>query len=435
MKAFLICPCDRPGAAFFSRHTPLALTPLLGRSALDRALAELAQLGFKTVRILTADSPAEIRNSLDENNLWGLQIEVMPVPNEEASKETIMRLGTHIKKTDYSGAVVVKTLNSWPGENGAELWKSGEGWLKELLNRIDEAGRDSVGMREAAPGVWVSTKARISPTANLIGPCWIGKNAWICPDAVVGPGVIVEEDACVDEHAEISESFIGPQTYVGAWTEVRKSLVWGKSLMNWETGSFTEVPDAFLLGDLSASLRRKPACTVLGRMAALATLVATSPVALYAWLRASYDGLPTVITHRGVRTPLTGDLAFAHTLVWHEFNGVRGFLRRWPELWNIVRGDFAWVGNRPLTRERAGELSTDYERLWMNVAPGLVSMADAEGHDGEPYGDIARAHAAFYSAHASSRLNASLFLQAARRILNRHLPLPILPPKSSISNY
>ena len=51
-----------------------------------------------------------------------------------------------------------------------------------------------------------------------------------------------------------------------------------------------------------------------------------------------------------------------------------------------ARGEFAWVGNRPLTRQQAAELRTDFERLWLAVPAGLVSLADAEGCD-DPMGD------------------------------------------------
>jgi hypothetical protein len=50
----------------------------------------------------------------------------------------------------------------------------------------------------------------------------------------------------------------------------------------------------------------------------------------------------------------------------------------------------------PLTPEQAGELYTDFERLWLAVAPGLFSLADAEGC-ADPLGDEARAHASFYA--------------------------------------
>ena len=43
MKALLICPSDRENSDFFSRRQPLALVPLLGRTALDRAMADLAR--------------------------------------------------------------------------------------------------------------------------------------------------------------------------------------------------------------------------------------------------------------------------------------------------------------------------------------------------------------------------------------------------------
>jgi len=67
-----------------------------------------------------------------------------------------------------------------------------------------------------------------------------------------------------------------------------------------------------------------------------------------------------------------------------------------PKLWNIFRGEFAWVGNRPLTKAQAALLSNDFERLWLNTSVGLVSLADVRGCI-DSLNDESRAHASFYA--------------------------------------
>jgi lipopolysaccharide/colanic/teichoic acid biosynthesis glycosyltransferase len=99
------------------------------------------------------------------------------------------------------------------------------------------------------------------------------------------------------------------------------------------------------------------------------------------------------------------------TLVYYQFVGVPGWLRRWPQLWSILRGDFCWIGNRPLTPREAARLSNDFERLWLTSPLGLISLADTEAGSGF-FNDEARAHASYYAVRASRGLDATIFGRA-----------------------
>jgi len=91
--------------------------------------------------------------------------------------------------------------------------------------------------------------------------------------------------------------------------------------------------------------------------------------------------------------------------------GTNPWLRRWPQLWNVARGEFAWVGNRPLAQRDAARLGTEFDRLWLTVPIGLVSLADAQGC-AESFNDEARAHANFYATQANWRLDLSILARA-----------------------
>jgi len=76
-----------------------------------------------------------------------------------------------------------------------------------------------------------------------------------------------------------------------------------------------------------------------------------------------------------------------------------------------VRGEFAWVGNRPLTSAQADVLSNDFERLWLNAPIGLVSLADVRGCL-DSLSDESRAHASFYAVQNNWRLDLSILSAA-----------------------
>jgi len=196
-------------------------------------------------------------------------------------------------------------------------------------------------------------------------------------------------------------------------TDLRHSLAWGRGLLNWQSGSFTEVPDDFLLGELSRHAAGKRTSSLHGRLAALLVLALTSPVLLAAVL-GKPRGQPLLIRHRAVRAPVLTTL-MVETCGYCELNGVPGLWRRWPELWNIVTGRWAWVGNRPLTPEQATELDTEFERLWLAVPPGLFSLADAEGCL-DNRSEETRAHASFYSVQHNLRADLQIVARMLRRI-------------------
>ncbi|MBL9138744.1 MAG: sugar transferase [Verrucomicrobiales bacterium] len=411
MKAILICPSDRPSVAFFSRTRPLALTPILGRSLLDLTLAEVASQGATEILILADDRPEEIRRAVGKGEAWGVKAEVLP-ESQELSYDEARRKYVHRQPTGWLPAPLdVRVIDRIAGT--APLWTDPGTWFSSLRHHIPAAACQRVGYRELSPGIWLHVRARVAQNARLEAPCWIGAFATVRPSARVGPGAIIEDHAYIDDGAEVTESFVGPATYVGALTDLRQSLAWGRGLFKWTTGSFTEVQDSFLLGELSGRAHRKRTSNLAGRALALVALAAFSPVALAAWFRKP-PGTPWFVQRYGVRAPVTNAL-LTEVCRYHELNGVSGIWRRWPQLLNVARGEFAWVGNRPLSPEQAADLYTDFERLWLSVPPGIVSLADAEQCP-DPVGDEARAHASFYAVQRNLSQDLHILGKALRRL-------------------
>jgi carbonic anhydrase/acetyltransferase-like protein (isoleucine patch superfamily) len=106
---------------------------------------------------------------------------------------------------------------------------------------------DRIGVREVKPGVWAGLHTHFAADAQLIAPCWIGERAWIEAGAAIGPNAVLEREVFIARGADVSQSMIGPETFVGQFTEVRNSIAWGSTLVNWERDSCLKVPDAFLL--------------------------------------------------------------------------------------------------------------------------------------------------------------------------------------------
>lgn len=427
MKAILICPSDRQNTGFVAHRLPLALLPILGRTALDRAMAYLARMGAKEIIVLASEMPVKIRAAVAGGKPWGVKAEVFSEPHELTVEQARAKYKT-------SGAVWldepvdVLRAESWPEVAGAKLWLCTTAWFQHLGEHMRAAAGDMVGMKELKPGVWVGSKSHISSTALLTAPCWIGHHAWIAAGAVVGPHAVVEEGACVDECAEVRHSFVAPLSYVGEFVELCNSLVCGGTVYNWKCGATAQVTDAFLLGDLSSS--PSPRSTNLGaRVLALFALMVSLPVFIFAVLHCVlFLRQKPLLRHRSVAAPHTSpDVPYLQTFIHYELNGVSGLWRRLPELWNIFRGDFHWVGNRPMTPEQARRLNNEFERLWLTVPTGVFALADVEdGGDESP--DVAQAHAAYYASCHHFRLDLKILSKALLRLFT-----PVFPVSKQLS--
>ena len=408
MKAILICPAERPAEAAFAEKVPLPLLPVLGRNILHYWLAHLGSQGVKEVTIVADDRPEEIRQYVQNGGRWGMRVNVVPVPCEMSPEEVRFRFRQGDPKEWLAEPHDVILMDHLPTLSKRPLGESHAQWFQTLVAWIQYAHTpDRIGMREIQPGIWAGLRAHISPLAELTAPCWIGEDAQIGPHAVVGPMAIVEDRAVIETGALVSHSWVGPDTYVGEFTSLINSLAWGSTLVNWETGSQTKVPDKFLLCSLRNPAPKAVRVSAFSRALALLTLVLTAPFCLLAISKALLRNQRAFRLRSGVRPAACG----GNTFRYYELTQASPWFARWPQLWNVFKGEMAWVGNRPLTESQAGDLTTEYEKQWLGCAPGLISLGDTKGLMNQ-FDDEARAHAAWYTAARSGWLNTSILADA-----------------------
>jgi len=408
MNAILICPEHRPLGGQFHRMKPLALMPVLGRSLIEHALAKLARNGFRDVVVLASDRPGHIRQTVRDGSAWGLRVRVQPV-SVEPNVQLAALEWTHEFADGKVDTVIV--LDRCALADAETLWQSSEGIFAMYRTALmKENAAAQLTMREASPGVWISTKARVSSQANITGPAWIGANVSVREGARIGPHSVIEPGAFIDSYAIVEESWIGPDTYVGPAIQVMHSLAWGNGVTNWQNGSFLEVSDAFLLCDISHAPRRERRSTMIGRITALALMGIAFPLVLAIMLKRRLHNETVFRERRCILPPPEKVSHFTRTHALLTLEGTDSLLQRWPELWRVVRGDMALIGNRPLTPEAASSLRGDSARNWLGKPAGVFSLADAEHVNGECTTE-AIAYAAYFTARASWKLRLSILLR------------------------
>jgi NDP-sugar pyrophosphorylase family protein len=258
MKTILICPNQASGMPALADSKPLVTLPFLGERFINYWLQHLAAEKFKEVRIITTDPVNSIEPFTGSGSRWGLKIELFHEVRELTPAEARKRYRPAYESDWLPEPNDVIVADHFPGVNGHKVFENYAQWFKGLslwLPQLTASRR--VGLREIEPGVWVGRRTKISSGAKLLAPCWIGDNVRIGSDVVVGPMAFLEDQVVVDARSLIVNSWIGPETFVGTLTELKDSLAWGTLLINWKTGSHTQVTDPFLLASLSEGKREK----------------------------------------------------------------------------------------------------------------------------------------------------------------------------------
>ncbi|MBI4663078.1 MAG: sugar transferase [Verrucomicrobia bacterium] len=412
MRTLLICPAPRPALAALAERMPLSNLPVFGKSLVEHWIQHQASLGAKEIWILATDRPDQVRQTIGSGAKWGVRAEVRPERQELTLDQARRKYRNGSPEGWLGGPNDVVFMDHLPRQPECKLLSSYSNWFRALAAWMPlAAGSDRIGLQQPRPGVWIGLRARVSSTAQLRPPCWLGEDVSIGPGSLIGPMAILEDRACVEDASEITQSVVGPETYVGPMTQLRHSLAWGETLIDWQTESSLKVPDPFVLSSLAAGNGCRKQVGRAPRLAALFMLALTFPWTLAAILRSKMKGQPALVRRTAVR-PRSGTIdRIEELVVYHELESARGWLRRWPQLWNVARGDFAWVGNRPLSPAQARELATEFERLWLAAPIGLFSLADAMGC-ADCLDDQARAHASFYAVQANLRLDWSIIRRA-----------------------
>jgi NDP-sugar pyrophosphorylase family protein len=220
-------------------------------------MSHLACAGMKQVVLLANDRPDEVRKFVGDGARWGIVAEVIAEPRELTLEHAAEKYGAPASLMDH-----------FPGLPDHPLFASYERWFAALGTWMPHAGTpDRVGVRELRPGIWVGLHGQISREARLCAPCWLGDHVYVAPGALIGPGTVLENGAFIEPMAEIKGSVIGPATFVGQYVQIKNSLAWGNTLVNWQTGLENKVTDAFLLCSLRPQSQSVKPVHWLGRAA------------------------------------------------------------------------------------------------------------------------------------------------------------------------
>ncbi len=120
--------------------------------------------------------------------------------------------------------------------------------------------------QEIKPGIWCGDGARISSSAQILAPVYIGPRARIRAGALLAAGTSIEHHSEVDCGTVVQDSSVLPRTYLGPGLHISQSVVSGSRLVHLGRNLDVELADTGLLA-------RRGASTPLRALRAVASLL------------------------------------------------------------------------------------------------------------------------------------------------------------------
>ena len=292
----------------------------------------------------------------------------------------------------------------------------------------------SLEARQITAGIWVGRDHSIHPSVKLAPPTYIGASSWIGREVELGPGSIIGANAVIDDEATIRASTVLSNTYVGRLVHIDERVVTPVSISDGATGETTRVVDPFLIGRVGAAVEgRNPLRRGVSLLVTVVLLVLLSPLMLLVGMLALFlTGELFVRSLRiGQRLGASVELQTFQILRFRtrppsgKPTQLGRLLERWdlhrlPELLNVLRGEMALVGVKPLYTEEAARLTEEWHQRRHERPAGVTGLWYMQTDPDSDLDSIIVADV-YYIATRSLRGDMLLLLRTPRAWLRRSI--------------
>jgi lipopolysaccharide/colanic/teichoic acid biosynthesis glycosyltransferase len=264
----------------------------------------------------------------------------------------------------------------------------------------------------------------LHPTTRLIPPVYLGQDCRISGGCVLGPDVVISDGTIVDTKTSIKNSIVLEQSYVGEGLELEDVIIDKSLLVNAKHNSVLNIPDPYILGNLSDQSIKLVFYHLFVKIFALGLLIITLPFLIFTAIFLKFRGVKKLFVYEEVVTlPTVDDMLMLKTVRVPRFNielpkqgRHRGSRRRReffyctiPGMLGVIYGNLHVVGLAGRTIDSIEMMEDDWRELYLKGKMGVISEASVI-YDNEPNADELFTAEAFYSVKKCFKHDLKLFL-------------------------
>lgn len=247
----------------------------------------------------------------------------------------------------------------------------------------------SIEAHQIAPGIWGGHNHAIHPSAKLTPPIYVGANSWVGREVELGPLAVIGASVMVDDEATVVQSTVLDKTYLGRLVYARRRILQADTISDPQEDVTVRVADPFLLAPIGATASARGVFRRLGGLlAALLLIIVLSPLLVLLGVLASFGSAGRPITrsprvgHRlpGQSEPHTFQLLqFQTRRPGGEYTPFGRLLEAWalqhlPALFNVLLGDMALVGVKPLRPDEYAALDEAWHQRRNESPAGFTGL-------------------------------------------------------------
>lgn len=254
-------------------------------------------------------------------------------------------------------------------------------------------------------GISIGMNCYIHPSAQLIGPIYIGDNVCIGRNACIGPNVILGKGSMVGDDTHLQTAYVFPNTFIGSHLQIQGAIANHLGILNVYTGSIACMQDTNILGSVSA--RQYFARVPFSHRMLAALLLPLVSMLAYRMQRTKawpwQDKQAQLATHSMDNARADGDeIAYLHPIqrrfmamhsrcnarheaIFQELPQayVQHFLYCFvPGLHDVIAGKIALVGLQPRNLAQISKLPTHWQKLYAHQITGLLNHNLLLGKEG-----------------------------------------------------
>ncbi len=247
----------------------------------------------------------------------------------------------------------------------------------------------SIEAPQIAPGIWGGRNHAIHPSAKLTPPIYVGSNSWVGREVELGPLAVIGANVMVDDEATVVQSTVLDNTYLGRLVYARRRILNADTISDPQEDVTVRVVDPFLLGPIGATTNARGVFRRLGSvLAALLLIIVLSPLLVLLGVLASFGSAGRPITRSprvGQRLPGQSEphtfqlLQFQTRQPGGAYTPFGRLLEYWalqhlPALFNVLVGDMALVGVKPLRPDEYASLREAWHQRRHESPAGFTGL-------------------------------------------------------------